>query len=195
MPFGAVRPHIVTSGNHVFVGGGNAGKMEFTRTVMKYDVLANKWSSLPITAYYTFSMVAIKGVLTIIGGSNVVTACVSNTLTSYEEGTGKWGVKFPAMPSKRCATSAVSTPGHVVVVGGISDSDSAYLDVVETLDLSCMAWSTVCPFPIPVTFMSITVCSVTGSIFLLGGYVGGYMVLVEGYMVLLRRDTCMILDT
>ena len=180
MSFGEVRPHIVTIGNHIYVGGGNAGKMEFTRTVMKYDLTTGKWSLLPISAYYTFSMVAIKGVLTIIGGSNVVTACVSNALTSYEEDRGKWGAKFPPMPTKRCATSAVSTAGHVVVVGGISDSDSAYLDIVETLDMSCMEWNTVCPFPIPVTFMSITACSTTGRMFLLGGYVCG----------LVRRVVC-----
>jgi hypothetical protein len=169
MPFGVVRPHVVTNNNSVFVAGGNAGKMEFTRTVMKYDIVTSKWSSLPITAYYTFGMAVVKGMLTIIGGANIVTACVSNTLTSYEEDTGKWGAKFPAMPTKRCAVSAVATCGYVVVVGGISDDDNAYLDVVETLDSSCMQWSTVCPFPTPVTFMSITACRDTGRIFLLGG--------------------------
>lgn len=170
MPFGTVRPHVVTSGNNVFVGGGNSGKVEFTRTVLRYDIAANEWSSLPITAYYTFSMAVIQGLLTLIGGSNVVTAYVSDALTSYEEGTKKWGVKFPPMLSKRCATSAVSTSTHVIVVGGISDGDdSTYLDVVESLDLSSMLWSTVSSFPKPVTFMSASVCSLTGRIYLLGG--------------------------
>lgn len=169
MPYGAVRPHIVTSVDCVYVGGGNSGQMEYTRTVMKYDIVTNKWSSLPIAAFYTFSMVLLRGLVTVVGGCNVITACVSDTLTSYEESSGKWGVQFPPMPTRRCASSAVSTCSHVVVVGGISDSDSAYLDVVEVLDVSCMEWSTVCPFPKAVTFMSITACDVTGRMFLLGG--------------------------
>lgn len=169
MSCGVVRPHVVTNGNHVYVGGGNSAKMEFTRTVMKYDTIANKWSCLPITAYYTFSMTVIDGLVTIIGGSSVVTACVCDTLTSYEERSNKWGSKFPPMPTKRCATSSVSSSNYVVVVGGIAEDDSGYLDVVEALDTSSMTWSTVCPFPMSVTFMSITACDLTGRIYLLGG--------------------------
>lgn len=169
MPYGVVRPHVVTIGNNVYVGGGNSAKMDFTRTVMKYDTVAEKWSCLPITAYYTFSMTVVEGLLTIVGGCNVVTACVCDTLTSFEESSNKWGSKFPPMPTKRCATSSISTSTHVIVVGGIAEDDNGYLDVVEVLDTSSMTWSTVCPFPICVTFMSITACSLTGRIYLLGG--------------------------
>ena len=170
MPITLVRPHVVTLGNCVFVGGGNSGNMEDTRTVVKYDIVANKWSCLPTTAHYTFSMVAVKETLTLIGGYSVLTATASNELTSYEVNTHKWGVKLPAMPTKRCGTSAVSTRNHVVVVGGIADGEDAnYLDLVEVLDLSSMVWSAACPFPKPVAFMSASVCSLTGDIFLLGG--------------------------
>lgn len=168
MPCGMVRPHIVTHGNNVYVGGGNTGKMEFTRTVMKYDIATDIWTSLPITAYYTFSMILIKGLVTIIGGHSIVTACVCDVLTSYEDGSKKWSVKFPPMLTKRSASSAVSTSSHVVVAGGISDDD-VYVSVVEVLDISSMEWSVVCPLPQPVTFMSIAACNLTGQIYLLGG--------------------------
>lgn len=171
MPCGVVRPHVLTHQNHVYVGGGNSAKIEFTRTVMEYDIAGNKWSCLPITAYYTFSMAVVGGLVTVIGGCSVVTACVSDALTSYEEGSSKWTVKFPPMPTKRCATSSVSTSGHLVVVGGIAEDENGYLDVVEVLDTSSMIWSTVCSFPMRVTFMSITSCDLTGRIYLLGGLV------------------------
>jgi len=143
--------------------------MDFSRTVMKYDTLTNKWSCLPISAYYTFSIAVVKGLVTVIGGCNVVTACVSNDLTSYEEISRRWSTKFPPMLTKRCATSAVSTSTHVVVVGGIAEEDNEYLDVVEVLNTTTMVWSKVCSFPKPVTFMSITACNTTGKIYLLGG--------------------------
>ncbi len=171
MPCGIVRPHVITYGTDLYVGGGNSGRMEFTRVVMKYDTVSNKWSSLPITACYTFSMALVKGMVTIIGGCNVVTACISNVLNSYDNLSGKWCVKFPPMITNRSASSAVSTSSHVVVVGGISDDDGAYIDEVEVLDTSSMFWNRVCPFPMCVTFMSITACSLTGRIYLLGGCV------------------------
>lgn len=171
MQCGVVRPHVVTKDTSVYVGGGNSGSMEFTRTIMKYDTVTSQWSQLPITAYYTFSMALIKEMVTVIGGCSVLTACNSNELTSYDEDSKKWRVKCPPMPTKRCATSAVSTATHVVVVGGIADNDGGYLDTVEVLDTSSEEWTTVCPFPMPVTFMSITACSLTGRIYLLGGCV------------------------
>lgn len=169
IPRGIVRPHVITDGSNVYVGGGNSDRMEVSRTVMKYHTITNQWSCLPITAYNTFSMALVQGLVTVVGGCNVVTACVSNTLTSYEEDLKKWCVKFPSMPTKRCAASSVSMSTHIVVVGGISDDSSTYMNVVEVLDLSSMTWIRVCPFPKPVTFMSITSCSLTGRIYLLGG--------------------------
>ena len=169
IPCGVVRPHVVTDDTNIYVGGGNSGRMEFTRTVMKYDIVANKWSCLPITAFHTFSLVLINGLVTVIGGYNVVTACVSNTLTSFDKGSNKWCMRFPPMLTKRSASSAVAALSHVVVVGGISDNESNYVDVVEVLDTASMVWSICCSFPMPVTFMSIALCSLTERIYVLGG--------------------------
>ena len=52
MPCGTVRPHVIVKETSVYVGGGNTGKLESTRTVYKYDSKLNSWSSLPITPYY-----------------------------------------------------------------------------------------------------------------------------------------------
>jgi len=170
MPCGIVRPHVVVKGKVVYVGGGNTGKLETTRTVYSYDTEANVWSSLPITPYYTFSMALVQGYVTVIGGVTVISSLVTNTLFSFdEEKTERWCQRFPAMPTKRCATSAVSTESYLVVVGGIAENERVYLNVVEILDLSSLTWLKAEPVPKAVTFMSIAACSVTNRIYLLGG--------------------------
>lgn len=116
MPCGNVRPHVIVKGKVVYVGGGNTGKLEMTRTVYSYDTEVNVWSSLPITPYYTFSTLHI-------GGVTVISSLVTNTLFSFdEEKTERWCQRFPAMPTKRCSTSAVSTETYLVVVGGIAEN-------------------------------------------------------------------------
>jgi len=100
----------------------------------------------------------------------VILSLVTNTLFSFdEEKTERWCQRFPAMPTKRCATSAVSTETYLVVVGGIAENERVYLDVVEILDLSSLTWLKAEPVPKAVTFMSLAACSVTNRIYLLGG--------------------------
>lgn len=169
IPCGAVRPHVVVKDANVYVGGGNTGKLESTRTVYKYETTKDVWSSLPITPYYTFSLALVKGQVTVVGGINVITAIASNTLATFEEDKQKWSHKFPPMPTKRCAASAVGTETCLVVVGGIAENSRLSLRTVEVLDLSTMKWAKGSPVPQPVTFMSITACSVTNRIYMLGG--------------------------
>ena len=170
MPCGTVRPHVIMKEANVYVGGGNTGKLQSTRTVYKYDSTVNSWSSLPITPYYTFALALVKEYVTVIGGMNVISSLASNAVYSFdEEETKKWCQKFPAMPTKRCASSAISTESYLIVVGGIAENDRQYLNIIEVLDLSTLTWMKADPVPKPVTFMSITACSVTDRIYLLGG--------------------------
>ena len=170
MPCGTVRPHVIVKDTNVYVGGGNTGKLESTRTVYKYDSKVNGWSNLPITPYYTFALALVQGYVTVIGGVTVISSLASNALYSFdEEKTKKWCQKFPVMPTKRCASSATSTESYLIVVGGIAENDRQYLNIVEVLDFSTLTWMKADPVPKPVTFMSITACSVTNRIYLLGG--------------------------
>lgn len=73
MPCGFVRPHVVVKGSTVFVGGGNTGKMESTRTVYVYNTLKDAWCSLPITPYYTFALALVKGYVT---GERWILLCI-----------------------------------------------------------------------------------------------------------------------
>lgn len=168
---GVVRPHLVTLGNEVYVGGGNTRTLEMSRRIHKYvvDGVTNKWESLPITPHITFSLAVINDCVTVIGGVNIVSSLTSADLLNYDANSKKWKKTFPAMPTRRCATSAIATACHVIVTGGIHQDGSSYLSVVEVLDKGTLQWSTAHPIPKPTAFMSITAGDLTGRIYLLGG--------------------------
>ena len=169
LPQGVVRPHLVTRGNEIYIGGGNTGTTEMSRKVHKYSAGAKAWEGLPITPYHMFALALVKDFITVIGGISVLSSLTSADLLHYSENTKKWHKNFPAMPTKRCAMSAVSCGNHVVVAGGIDEDGQSYLNTVEVLDMSTMKWSAIAPLPKPSTFMSITACKETNRIYLLGG--------------------------
>lgn len=169
MPSGIVRPHIVVKGTKVYVGGGNTGRMESTRTVFEYETLANSWSKLPIAPYYTFGLALVDGKVVVIGGIDVISTLASDRLASFDDNSKKWCHLLPHMPSKRCAVSAASTSTHLVVIGGIGVDSQNYLTTVEVLDIPMKVWAKAAPLSTPVTFMSMTICQDLGRIYLLGG--------------------------
>ena len=182
-----VRPHVVTltsqdadsASEEVYVGGGSSADRDVVRTVFKYSTGGEDaaWVSLPITRYHTFSLAAVAGRVTVIGGMDVMSGLPSSTLVSLDRPTGRrWEVRLPAMPTARYAASAAASASHLVVAGGFGlwergeeIEDTTCLATVELLDLNTMTWSSVAPLPIGVTFMSIASCDQQGMIYLLGG--------------------------
>ena len=156
-------------GTSVFVGGGNGSTLEASRTVFKYSSEQDTWLSLPFAPQYTFALVTVHDVVTVVGGVSVISSALTNAIMSFDENTKKWGQKFPAMPTERCASSALATDTHLIVIGGLAGRRQSYSSVVEVLDLSTLAWSTAAPTLAPVTFMSIALCPVRRRIYLTGG--------------------------
>ena len=170
---GVVRPHLVTLGNEVYVGGGNTRNLEMSRKVHKYIPGAEKWDSLPITPQLTFSLTTVKGFITVVGGVNVVSSLTCGDLLHFDAQSKKWKKTFPAMPTKRSAASAISSPDYAVVAGGIHENGHSYLSTVEILNTDTMQWNKADPLPKPTIFMCITMCNLTNRIFLLGGLTRG----------------------
>ena len=166
---GVVRPHVVTLGEEVYVGGGNTASLEMSRRVYKFTREAEKWESLPITPHLTFALTLVKGSVTVVGGVNVLSSLTCGDLLNFDGISRKWKKNFPAMPTKRCAASATSNGSFAVVIGGIHEDGRSYLNTVEVLDMSIMKWSTADPLPKPTTFMCITTCDKTDRIYLVGG--------------------------
>ena len=166
---GVVRPHLVTLGNEVYVGGGNTKSPEMGRRVHKYVRGGEKWESLPITPHLTFALSAVNGHVTVVGGVNIVSSLTCGDLLHFDPEARKWKRTYPAMPTKRCATSATSTREHVIVAGGIHENGQSYLNTVEVLTTSTLQWSTAAPLPKPTSFMCMTACDKTDRIYMCGG--------------------------
>lgn len=166
---GVVRPHLVTLGNVVYVGGGNTRSLEMSRRVHKYVKGGEKWESLPITPYLTFALAAVNGHITVVGGVNIISSLTCGDLLHFDPDTKKWKNTYPPMPTKRCAASAANAHKHVIVAGGIHENGQSYLNTVELLDTSTLQWSTAAPLPKPTSFMCMTVCETTDRVYMCGG--------------------------
>lgn len=166
---GIVRPHLVTLGDTVYVGGGNTRNLEMSRRVHKYVKGAEKWESLPITPYLTFALTVVKGYVTVVGGVNTISSLTCADLLHFDPDGNKWKKTYPPMPTKRCAASATAIQDHVIVAGGIHENGQFYLNCVEVLDTSTLQWSRAAPLPKATSFMCMTACEETGRIYMCGG--------------------------
>ena len=72
------------------------------------------------------------------------------------------------MPTKRRATTVVTSKEHLIVAGGIIGwSDANRLNTVEVMDTKSLVWSTVASLPHPYTGASGTICG--DQLYMLGG--------------------------
>jgi hypothetical protein len=98
------------------VDGNTACFMDESGEVHFYNVSNKKWRRIMRYPYYDSSLAIINGQVTAIGGCKNVynTDTYTNKLLSlpgYKE-------VFPAMPTKRWGTTAVTSKEHLIVAGG-----------------------------------------------------------------------------
>jgi serine/threonine protein kinase len=148
------------------VDGDIAYFMSWDGDVCSYNVFSKKWSKLLQYPYWYSSLAVINGQLTAIGGCKEVgnKDTYTNKLLSlpgYEE-------IFPAMPTKRWGTTAVTSKEHLIVAGGtIGRSDADESNTVEVMDTKSLVWSTVASLPHPYRETSVTICG--DQLYMLGG--------------------------
>jgi hypothetical protein len=156
--------------SHVYLGGGFTSCTELTRSVFKYSITNDSWSILPITPCHTFGLVIIDNMVTIIGGTNVITGLLSKDLFSYIEvgSNGKWCSIVPPMGKRRSCCSAIRSGKYVIIVGGVSKEDTnEYERSVEVYNVETKRWSYGSPCIKPNIFMSIA--SLGDQLYLTGG--------------------------
>jgi hypothetical protein len=140
--------------------------MRFDGEVCSYNVPRQKWSKLPRCPYWYSSIAIINSLLTAIGGCKSLGDKDSYTnkllsLPGYKE-------VFPAMPTKRRDTTAVTSKEHLIVAGGdIGPSNADRLNSVEVMDTESLVWSTVASLPHPYSGASVTICG--NQLYMLGG--------------------------
>jgi N-acetylneuraminic acid mutarotase len=147
------------------VDGHMAYFMSWNGEVCSYNISSKKWSKL--SKYYSYkrsSLAVINGQLTAIGGYKDFFN--KDTYTNKLLSLPGYKEVFPAMPTKRQATIAVTSKEHVIVAGGAIGADD--LDIVEVMDTKSLIWSTVASLPHPYYNASGAICG--DQLHILGGY-------------------------
>ena len=163
---GGKAPFKMFSGAAV-VDGDVAYFMSQDGEVCSYNVSSKKWSKLPKYPYYYSSLAVINCQVTAIGGCKDVFN--KDTYTNKLLNLPDYKEIFPAMPTKRRSTTAVTSKEHLIVAGGaIGVLDGDMLNIVELMDTKSLVWSTVVSLPHPYTDASMTICG--DQLYMLGGY-------------------------
>ena len=105
--------------------------------------------------YALMSLTIYQSKFVLVGGLDRSTNEATNTILISTTGQ-QWEPSLPPMPTKRYATSSVSTTSpEVLVVTGGNGSNMEDIDVVEVLMTD--QWITIDPLPTPASFMDSTV--------------------------------------
>ena len=141
--------HSVIIQGTMYIGGGGSKYDIDMRTVMKFDIHNEKWSTLPphITKYFAMTSVADK--LVLVGGLQRVPVPSEKkvnrlSITSDQDAQGhdedvnegnaeflptnklavfeneEWTYPYPPMKTTRDSSTAVSYDNHIIVAGGIT---------------------------------------------------------------------------
>ena len=117
------------------------------------DLRLQSWTSIALSDE-GMSLTTYQSLLVLVGGRDRSTREPTNKVLTSTTGQ-VWKPSLPPMPTKRCATSLVSTRSpEVLVVAGGRGSNDENLDVVEVLQGD--KWLTVDPLPTPASWMRST---------------------------------------
>ena len=120
-------------------------------SMMMYNSEMGEWAILPECPQSYFSMAAVNGLLTAIGGKQFGKATKSLlTLTRRQ----KWTEQFPPMTYYHIAPPVVCTSTSLIVAGGRGPNEKKWLldekvAPVEVMDTETLRWSTVASLPSP----------------------------------------------
>ena len=150
------------------VNGDVAYFMNWSGDLCFYNSASKQWGKLPKYPYQYGSLAVINGQPTAIGGCTDF--CDKKTYTNKLLSLRKmWAEVFPAMPTKRRDTSAVTSEEHLIVAGGMCDPFiNASISTVEVMDLKTLVWSTVASLPHPYAGPSGIICG-SDQLYILGG--------------------------
>lgn len=173
MPVAMSRPHIVSIGDSVFIGGGGTTELQDSHIVMKYDLTKDEWSTLPESPVYLFGLVQLLGDLITVGGvrKGRTTGRVYTFKEPVKSGKGKWAEVVKPMPTARFKLSVMAYKSSLVAIGGatsVTDALPVPCSTVEVYSSDTTQWYTANPLPKPASDMSFAVLS--SNCYLIGGF-------------------------
>ena len=171
MPMGAASYAATIHNSKVYIsaiGKDGSGKLVFP--VLVYSTNELKWSKLP-EQQSDAAIAVLNNHITLIGGVDVSTGKITNTLSTWYEEESRWKQVLPPMPTRRSRPAVISHDNLLLVTGGVAEDDSV-LNTSNILDLTTMKWTALqgLNLPIPLWGHHLAIC-------------GEYLYLVRGALV------------
>ena len=128
--------------------------------VRVYSLIEKHWTNLPPPLQYFSSCALVNNHVTLIGGRDVSSDEVVNTLSTWYEDEGRWKQVLPPMPTGRVYPTIISRDNLLLVTGGVTEGDSTLLNTTDVLDLTTMKWTTPkgLDLPVPLRQHHLTLC-------------------------------------
>ena len=98
-----------------------------------YDTRSNQWKQLPRPGHRLGVIHIVDDKLIIFGDRDSTTNTIHNKVTTYNSKTNSWYRFFPNMLHNRSRPGVVSSHDHVIIMGGVSISDTS-LDSIEIMN-------------------------------------------------------------
>ena len=141
MPMGASSSAATIHNSKVYISTiSKDGNGKYVFPVLVYSTDELKWSTLP-NQQPCAAIAVFNNHVTLIGGVDVSTGKITNTLSTWYEEEGQWKQVLPPMPTGRYCPAVISHDDLLLVTGGVTEDDSV-LSTTDVLDLTTMKWST-----------------------------------------------------
>ena len=128
--------------------------------VYAYTTSTSIWSQLPDSPTQCCPSVIINNLLTLVGGvrEHLISGETNQLLSLTGKGRGgRWKEIFPGMPTKRWASTALSTGKAVIVAAGVTGGVTL-MRTIEVMDTETLQWSTAADLPQPLSYAPGAVC-------------------------------------
>ena len=109
--------------------------------VRAYSLLSKHWTTLPPPPQYLSLCTIVNNRITLIGGRDVSTGKITNTLSTWYEEEGLWKQVLPPMPTGRINPTILSRDNLLLVTSGQGEDVSTVLNTTDVLDLTTMKWT------------------------------------------------------
>ena len=142
MPMGAGSYAATIHNSKVYISAsGVDGNGELVFSVLVYSTNELKWSTLPEQQHGAVIAV-LNNHVTLIGGRDISTGKITNTLSTWYEEEGRWKQLLPPMPTAMFFPAVICHANFLLVTGGVAEDVSTILNTTDVLDLTTMKRST-----------------------------------------------------
>ena len=147
MPYSAAGAFAASDGTSVYAGGGLGDGGAVHNDLLRYDPVADSWTSLPPSPDYYFAAPAVyfNGKIYIFGGYDE-TFQPTNTTRIYDIATNTWTTGAP-MPAALGGMATALWNGIVYVAGGSPDIGTSVVNTLYAYDIAADSWTTLAPMP------------------------------------------------